>query len=72
MRDFAISILTVQKSARSATLAVDVQKKTIAAMHPGDPCFPFACAMLCVMEQSAAIAEMNLVFYTEGQHYASP
>lgn len=63
MQDFTITIVNVEQSAVSATLAVDTQEKMIAAMRAGDPCLPFACVMLCIMQQSAAMAEMNLALY---------
>lgn len=63
MQDFTITIVNVQQSAFGAVQAVDTQKKMIAAMRSGDPCLPFACVMLCIMQQSAAVAEMNLALY---------
>ena len=60
--DFAISISTIRKAAYDAARAVEIQKKMIAVMRSGDPCLPFAHVLLCLMQQSAATAEMNLVF----------
>ncbi len=64
MQDIAITSSTIRSAAFDAAIAVDIQKKMIAAMRSGDPCLPFAHVMLCLMQQSAAMAEMNLVFVT--------
>lgn len=60
--EFAISSSTIRSLAYKAAHAVEIQKRMIAAMRYGDPGLPFANIMLCLMEQSAATAEMNLVF----------
>ena len=60
MQDIAITSLAIRSLAFYAASAVDIQKKIIAAMRSGDPGLPFAHVMLCLMQQSAATAEMNL------------
>lgn len=71
MQDLVISSLIVRQSAASAMLEVEIQEKMIAAMRSGDPCLPFAKNLLCLMQQSAAIAEMNLVFFVSNDRDAA-
>ena len=60
--EFAITSSTIRSLAYDAARAVEIQKKMIAAMRLGDPCLSFANVMLCLLQQSAATADMNLVF----------
>ena len=59
----AISSSTIRSFANDATRAVENQIEIIASMRSCDPCLPFANLMLCLMQQSAATAGLNLVFY---------